>query len=51
MAYSVGSCLKCEENSGGEKPAGARREQNPSFYRIVIFLCAFAALVLLVALL
>jgi predicted RNA-binding Zn-ribbon protein involved in translation (DUF1610 family) len=51
MAYSVGSCLKCEEESGGEESARANRDQNPSFYRVVIFLCAMAAIVLLVALL
>jgi hypothetical protein len=51
VAYSTGSCLRCSEDSNGEKASEEHREQSPTLYRIAIFLCAFAAFVLLVVLL
>ena len=51
MAYSVGSCLKCTPNSGTEATPEENQEQNPTFFRVAMFLCIFAVFVLLFVLL
>lgn len=51
VAYSVGSCLKCRPNSGAETTPEENREHNPTLYRVAIFLCVFAVIVLFFVLL